>query len=271
MYPVAAVRGRSSVQSGTAAWSPTDLASLAAWWSGRYAASLFTDAGSTPVAANDDLVYQANDRSGVGNLHLTQSTSTKRFTYKTNVQNGQSALYLDAGDVLTRATVTLSSLTAANAVTVIAVLYQDGTNAANGLLSIDATDQTNTFQILATYLDNNIYFDLGNSGSGGRTFVAQPVGWDNAWHILVLVRNGAASGIYVDGGSDLASGTYSDNADTTGIGTLWLGGWFADNGSYFKGYLGDVIVCNAAVDTADLNAAGAALATTWGLTWTDIS
>lgn len=83
-------------------FSPTDIAGLKLWIDFSDADTLFTDAGSTKVSADGDAIYQANDKSGLGN-HLTQSTIGSRPLYKTSIQNGlSSGLYDGADDTLTR-------------------------------------------------------------------------------------------------------------------------------------------------------------------------
>ena len=70
-------------------WFPTDIAGLVGWWDFSDATTLFTDAGSTPVSSDGDLIYQANDKSGEDN-HLTQSTEADRPAYKVSIKNGLS-------------------------------------------------------------------------------------------------------------------------------------------------------------------------------------
>jgi hypothetical protein len=50
---------------------------------------MFTDAGSTPVASDGDLIYQINDKSG-NSKNATQATEANRPAYKTNIQNSLS-------------------------------------------------------------------------------------------------------------------------------------------------------------------------------------
>ncbi len=56
------------------------------------AATLFTDAGITPVTSDEDRIYQMNDKSG-NNDHATQTTLGRRPYYKIAIING-----LDSAD-----------------------------------------------------------------------------------------------------------------------------------------------------------------------------
>jgi len=70
-------------------WKPTDLSGCLLWWDFSDSSKLFTDAGTTQVSNDGDLIYQINDKSG-NNNHGVQSTDTLRPAYKTNIQNGKS-------------------------------------------------------------------------------------------------------------------------------------------------------------------------------------
>ena len=78
---------------------PFDPLSLSpsAWYDFSDATTLFTDAGSTPVSSDGDLIYQANDKSGNGK-HLTQITEGLRPLYKVGIQNGLSVGRFDVTD-----------------------------------------------------------------------------------------------------------------------------------------------------------------------------
>jgi hypothetical protein len=250
---------------GGGAWAPTDLASLAAWYDFSDAATLFVDAGTTPVSADAQAIYQANDKSGSG-LHLTQATAGSRPTYKTGIQNGASVGRYDGGDNLARASVALSSLVGNASGTGVVVMFQKGTTARNTVYRLDATTTANTLNVYATF-DNTFYYDHGHAAGGGRISVAQPAGWDDTWHILVVHRNGATGKIYIDGGAEILSASFTDEADATQSGTYYLGG----NSTMLGGDIGELVHCKTALIPADLNALGGYLAAKWGLTWNTVS
>jgi hypothetical protein len=85
---------KSQAVAGAAAWTPASIAGLVAWYDFSDANTLFTDAGSTKVSADGDLIYQANDKSG-NNYHISQATSAQRPLYKTGIQNSLASMLID--------------------------------------------------------------------------------------------------------------------------------------------------------------------------------
>lgn len=83
------VRRLNSVPKAAAGILPTDIAGCKLWIDFSDATTLFTDAGSTPVSKDGDLIYQANDKSETGN-YAYQTDSAKRAQYKIGIQNGLS-------------------------------------------------------------------------------------------------------------------------------------------------------------------------------------
>jgi hypothetical protein len=106
-------------------WSPAKLflaGQQGAWYDPSDMGSMFTDtAGTTPVAADGDLVARINDKSGNG-YHLLQATSTKRPLFK--VSGAQRWLESDGIDDFMQ--VAISGWTDLTAVIANAIL-QDGT------------------------------------------------------------------------------------------------------------------------------------------------
>lgn len=90
---------KSQAAASSTSWAPTDITGCAVWIDFSDANTLFTDAGSTKVANNDDLIYQANDKSGNGK-NAVMADSSRRPSYKTNAQNGLSAGYSGTNKLL---------------------------------------------------------------------------------------------------------------------------------------------------------------------------
>lgn len=68
-------------------FTPTDITGLELWYDFSDATTLFTDAGSTNVSADGDLVYRAYDKSGNGK-YIQQTTESKRPIFTLNYMNG---------------------------------------------------------------------------------------------------------------------------------------------------------------------------------------
>lgn len=270
---VATRRSLLSRRAAGGAWSPLDLASLTLWLDASDVTTLFTDAGSTQVSSDGDRVYQWNDKSTSG-FDVSQATEADRPTYQAAELNGLSVLRAVAGtpsDRLERASVAQTDLVGTNTATLVFVVNQVGTSGQNGL-GVLAPSSGTELSVWATHNDT-IYFDYGGYTGGARVSVAQPAGWDNAWHILVLRRDGTSARIYVDGGSAILDNTAFSTNLTNGSATLRVlchtSG--TEHAPGFTGDLAEQIVCDTALSTSDLNALGGYLAAKWGLTWTDVS
>lgn len=84
---------------GPGSSAPTAAMGWRAYWSAMDATKLFTDAGTTPVSASDDPVYQMNEILGVvADSYFRQTTEAQRPLYKTGGAGGKSYLYFDPTD-----------------------------------------------------------------------------------------------------------------------------------------------------------------------------
>lgn len=73
----------------SSSFNPLSLSPLA-WWDWSDSSQLYTDSGlTTLVSADGDPIGGIKDKSG-SNYHLTQTDPTKKWLYKTNIQNGKS-------------------------------------------------------------------------------------------------------------------------------------------------------------------------------------
>jgi hypothetical protein len=76
--------------------SPTSIGGLIGWWDFTDASSMYTDAGSTNVSSNDDLIYRIDNKAytkqnnttlALGK-YLEQSTAWKPLTLINNICSG---------------------------------------------------------------------------------------------------------------------------------------------------------------------------------------
>lgn len=85
---------KSQAAVSSAVFVPTDISGCVLWYDFSDADTMFTDAGSTKVANDADLIYQINDKSGNG-YNASQSSAGSRPAYKINIQNGLSTGYFN--------------------------------------------------------------------------------------------------------------------------------------------------------------------------------
>lgn len=263
---ISGVRVVQPMAGGAAAFSPTSIASLRAWWDMSDATKLFTDAGTTPVSADADLIYQVNDKSG-GALHVAQATSGNRPAYKVNIQNGLSVARLDGtAKRWAKASVVLSSLVGTNAATFFAV-YKVANNSYSTLIGLDATTSANRIFLSGTWDGNTMFFDHGNVGGGGRISGSTPAAGLGQFAIAAFRRSAGSGAIYVDGGTAAITGTFTDDLDNTQSGTLGVG----DATNPVTMDLGEELVFNEALSTTNMNLIGNYLEAKWGVTWNNVS
>jgi len=126
-------------QSVSAAWTPTDLASLGAWFDPSDLSTMFQDAaGTTPVTAAGQPVGLILDKSGNGH-HASQSTSTARPLFQIDGSGKHYLAFDGVDDYLSTSAI---NLTGTDKVTVfsgsrvlssnLAIFYETNTNAISG-------------------------------------------------------------------------------------------------------------------------------------------
>lgn len=179
---------------------------------------LQADWGDIAALADSANVTTWDDQSA-NSLDVSEATNPP--IYKLNQLNTSLPVvrFNGVSNKLTRAAVTGVTWLSANQGSFVAVLNQVGTKATNALLTW-YQDINRCVDILASF-NNSLYFDFATQTSGtGRVSVAQPTGWDDAWHIIECHR--AADGtqsIVVDGAEIVSAGQ---------IGTLTLAGTALD-------------------------------------------
>jgi hypothetical protein len=237
-----------TIRSAGGPWSPTNIAGCKLWLDFSDADTLFTDAGSTKVTANDDLIYQVNDKSESGK-HFTQSISVKRPLYKVGVKNSLSVAYFDgSGDFLYQGSFSVSQPDTI----IVAVCHHQGEN---------------------IYLYDG---DIGNrqlgeiqTGSGpnnrkfhqfaGSSQYSDEVLADNTYNIFTAIFNGASSTITIGNGSPKSTNVGTQNLGGTYIGSRYTGS------NYFLGYYLEVIVYDSALSDNDRAAVFTYLNKKWGI------
>lgn len=156
-----------------AAFVPTDIAGLVAWYDASDAATITSSGGA---------VSQLSDKSGIGN-HLTQGTGAKQPTTGTRTQNGRNVIDFDGGDAIA---VTTASYTQPN--TIYVVLKMDV--ASTGQV-FDGGTQRN-----AIYIDKSAPHQWSIYA---QNTVASGTNADTNPHIASALFNGASSTLRLDG------------------------------------------------------------------------
>lgn len=199
--------------------------------------------------ANNETVGLWTD-AGPNNLSPAQATSTLRPICKINVLNTYPVVEFDGVDdyLATPAFAGSSPLQPLTAIAVVKYL-------------------TNTERIFDGITVNKLFY--GHNGSGGWNLYAGtgPIVtaflWDTAWHIHVVIANGASSKIYVDGGAAKVTG----NAGTNGLDGLTIGAGGA-GGQPGNIQVSELVISPTALTLAQINTWGSHLGTKYGLTWT---
>jgi hypothetical protein len=271
------------LKAAAAAWSPLDLASLVAWWDFSDAAKLFTDAGVTPVSADGQSIYQANDKSPSG-YHLTQATAGNRPTYKTNAINGLSVCRFAADginfdDWLRNALFTFDL----RARTVAIVCKELGAGRDNSGVVIFTPSTGEDYNSLT-----GTVYSVGLANPP-RNF--QSLGSISSDYLLLDTTDGPPTnlGIYVErkaiggtgyfyrnGGAAVATdASYTEFATSTNgvlLGARFLAGAISVAPTHaLYGDIGEVVICSQQLSVADTNKLGSYLQGQWGPVWSDIS
>lgn len=227
------------------------------WYDGSDATSMFTDAGTTQVSANNDLIYQWNDKSGNAR-HATQTTSGSRPQYKTNVQNGLSVADFNSGRFLY---VDIPSL--ANGFTLYTVLkypsvgsgyyYVISRNAAVGGGAFGFGTRTSSIFLSQSAADIQSGATSTNTTYGviGKYDGSHPTG-----NFRIRVSNAASD----------VTGTMTQNTGTPPAGTGQIGR--ADNnGAAFNGTIMELVLFDTQRSADDDTAMKTYLGDKWGIAW----
>ena len=232
-------------------------------------ASFGTNAATGGGGGGDDLTglslrYKADDitgsdgdqiltwpDSGGGGHDLTQPSGSLAPILKVGFVNGHRAAQFDGTQQYVSGSVAPTLIGTAQATAIFIVMKQNGATANNGALHFSNSD---VIDIFATFSDV-LYFDWHDNvehPSGGRVHASQPTGWDDAWHVVEVHRNGANQSILVDGTTLISATDAAGSLDQTGTGSLFLG---QVGGIYLGGYIAEVRIYNSNKDGTNIRAA----------------
>jgi len=232
---------------GVPGTTPTDISGLQLWLDASDISTLFQDdAKTTPVTADAQTVGAWADKSGSGN-DATQSTADNEPTYNTGQQNGLPMITFDG----TSDAMALSMTVGAGNYTFFAVL-KDGTT---GYI-FDAETGRLIFGEKTAAPSEMGFFDGGWS-QGGEGLDSDPsvYTWvlDNAG--ASMFKNGSALTLDDTGYTPVAIG-----------GQVAIGSGFNQSSSRFNGKMGELVLYNAALSSANRGQVENYLAGKWGVT-----
>lgn len=195
-------------------------------WLQAAAANFYTDAGTTLVSADGDLIYRWADISG-NSRHWNQATSGNRPTYKTNIVNSKPAARFDGtNDYLG---VTVSGLSGASTVWCVLKLVNDPSSTGSGGCwnTSSASGGNNHYP----YTDGTIYD--GNFSSARKTTANPTPSLSSTFRRYCVVSSSSQWTSYLDGSQLYTTATNTPQY----TGSMMLG--TSDASNYWM--LGDIV------------------------------
>lgn len=183
--------------------------------------SLYDAPSGGSLVAADGAVARWEDQSGVGR-HVTQGSSANRPLLRAAGINGRASVDFDgSNDTLTRSAQQITDFFNSNqSILTIVVQTQDAATVYNASFYI-ASNTYNRLSFFATY-GNIIYSDITSVNAGGRLYVTQPAGWDDAPQVLAFARSGSNGYIVANNITIATKSDYSDSASSASL-TMSIG------------------------------------------------
>ena len=251
---------RSQAAASAAAWTPNSITGCSLWFDFSDANNMFTDAGSTKVSNDGDLIYQINDKSGNGK-HATQATSDARPAYKTNIQNSLSATLFDNSNDYLAFPYPLGTATDFTV-----FLISRFTSVSNYDAITGRNQSADWWGAWAIHLSDGGKFYAGTDVNKRISAPASPVVANNTFYSIRLKKSGTSAG-----NISLAvnNGTPAVNTGKTAANPLsdeMSVGFRGEPGlTPYDGYLGEYIVYNAALSAEDITLVETYLNNKWAI------
>ena len=216
--------------------------------------------------SNDDPITTWTAAPGVGSAKdFTQSSSSVKPTYKTNVQNGKPAAYFDGGDAMaSSASVDLSGT---NAITFFLVFRPTVLSGTNILLELSANYNSSQGGFVAYIASNNLtgghHGDIDYADFTHNTTLAI-----NTTYLASVVLDKSLGTneptVWINGAS---SGSRSHNGNNTNAfdsATLYLGAR-NQNAVFYTGYIMEFALYSSALGTTDRQTVETYLNSKWAI------
>jgi hypothetical protein len=216
------------------------------WLDASKQSTLFTDAGTTNVKNNGDLVYQWNDLSGANN-HATQTTSASRPAWS-SPSNGQNVL---GGVSFNGSTIVIYPTISSSNKTVFIVHKGISSSSDNRLFT--------------SHSDYSLNVGASTYSGGNLSFVREYIAWTNSG--FSRVYNPTIFNLtYTNSPSFSATLSKSENSGNTTIQTITSAGITSGDSDSFglAGTYYEVILFTRVLTTAEMTAMNNYLRTKWG-------
>lgn len=194
--------------------------------------------------------YDVNPQRQVGSNSVTQSNSSYRPLYSENAIGGLPAIKLDGvNDYLTKTTLNRDDIVSSDQATFFFVINSFSKNITSALFHIDnsAGSYLGSYQNQA----NTFYFYFGDQSSTGRITFTTSNSFHNRAQVLTLLHKPTNySEVRSNGALLQSSSSMTNTMGETNPYYFWLG----FTGYYFKGYIGEVIFYNRALNNEERSA-----------------
>jgi len=247
-----------SSHKNTAGFSPNDLASTRMWFD--------ASASSTVTITSGKVSAWANKASTSPGPDFSNPVSTERPTSGTTQINGRNViLFGGAGALYTSSSVQLLT---AGTFTAFSVIRTGILNTSQGQSIIDQDIESGTRMPQMQLVHSSFSTTRVTPSIVSDSTSLTPV--ESAVYIFVTIYRTNSMEVYVNGVTNGAT-TVAAPASTVAA-PLYVGGHRSGSiQQRFYGEVGEVIVCNEALSSADVNTTCAYLSDKWGVPWSPVS
>lgn len=206
--------------------------------------------------SDGDALAAFTDWSGNG-LHMTQTTTSAKPVWKSNIVNGQPAILFDPA-VTTRYFICppnmLRGMTEGEVFLILQGVNQGSTYV--GLWSFPHTSDNENYP----WVDGNIYDGFMSTGRKSEGHPASPANWQNLWHTRNVISTASE---YTSSYNATQFFTTASNTVNTSATNFMLG--FSNATFPFSGYIAELILFDHKLSPSDRTAVRAYITSQYGL------
>ncbi|MEO5980377.1 MAG: T9SS type A sorting domain-containing protein [Chryseolinea sp.] len=239
------------------AQSPGGVSSNLKWWL-KSNTGVFTNAGKTTNALNNDLVHVWADQSGIAN-DATQATGTLKPTFSTNVINGYPVIFFDNTNNHYLDGTTAPGIGPTESLNVVMVyqlmscLADGGIGDGNGTFIFDRPTATNNLMSFKITSTNKYRYqrreDGGSNLEGPETVSTVDVNnFVNVGFYRTYAPGASNEGVFVNGKLDVSQTVNTGNITAP---IVRIGRHATDAGHGMNGYFAEIIIHNRALSATE--------------------